>query len=116
MHQYLPLELLQPDGSVHPDRRWLLNVCTRAEVIDVERSNVQWMVPPMEYLFTDAPGERRLVVRAEEASRRAIWFEWRYFKGGFGNLVSDALWDALQTAGVRGWQPHFAYPHHIEEI
>ena len=116
VHQYLPLELLQPDGTVHPDRRWLLNVCTRAEVIDVERSNVMWLEPPMEYLFADASVDRRLVVKAEEASRRAIWFEWRYFQGGFGNLVSDALWNALQDAGVHGWAPHVDYPRHIEEL
>ncbi len=107
--------MLQPDGSPHPDKRWLLNVCARAEVVDIERSNVQWMAPPLGYRFMDGPGERNLVVKAAEATRRAIWFEWRYHKSGFGTFVSDALWDALQTAEVRGWQPHYAYSGHIEE-
>lgn len=115
VHQYLPLELLQPDGSVHPDRRWLLNICSRADVVDVERSNTQWMAPPMSHKFMDAPGERRLVVRCEEASRRALWSEWRYH-GAQREFASDALWTLLREAGVRGWQPHFAYPHHIEEV
>lgn len=116
VHQYMPYRMLQPDGSAHADRRWMLNVCTRAEVVDMERSNVQWMASPLDYRFMDAPGERQLVVKADEAARRAIWFEWRYHKGGFGNFISDALWNALQNAGVRGWQPHYAYPDHIEEV
>jgi len=33
VHQYLAYQMLQPDGSVHPDQRWMLNVCTRADVV-----------------------------------------------------------------------------------
>jgi len=62
----------------------------------------------------DASNDRRLIVKAADAARRAAWFEWRYHKRGFGNLVSDALWTALQDANVRGWQAHYAYPDHIE--
>lgn len=115
VHQYLPYQMLQPDSSVHPDKRWLLNVCTRAEVVDIERSNVQWAKPPSDRWFIDAPGERRLLVKAKEARSRAIWSEWRY-NGAQTTLISDALWNALQASGVRGWQPHFAYSRHIEEV
>lgn len=115
VHQYLPFQLLQPDGSVHGDQRWMLNVCARAEVVDVEKSNVQWMAPPLNFRFMNAPGERRLIVKAAEAAKRAFWYEWRYHNAQ-GTFTSDALWAALQSAGVRGWEPHFAFPHHIEEV
>lgn len=116
VHQYLPYVMLQPDGSVHPEPRWMLNVCTRAEAVDTERSNIQWLHPPSDRWFSDSTGERRLVVKAEEARRRAIWFEWRYHKGGSGTFVSDAFWNALQDAGVRGWEQPSDYPDHIDEV
>lgn len=114
-HQFLPYELLNPDGSVHPARRWLLNVCTRVEVIDRERSNVQWMAPPSDRWFYDAPGKALLVARATEASKRAVWHEWRYH-GQVKTFATDRLWNALKAAGIRGWQPHYSYRHQIEEV
>ena len=52
----------------------MLNVCTRADVVDVEKSNVQWMAPPLEHRFMDASNDRRLIVKAADATRRAAWF------------------------------------------
>jgi hypothetical protein len=115
VHQFLPYELLNPDGSAHPAKRWLLNVCTRVEVIDRERSNVQWMAAPSDRWFYDAPGKAYLVARADEASKRALWHEWRYH-GLEKTFVTDRLWDALKAAGIRGWQPSYSYHHHIEEV
>lgn len=115
VHQYLPFEMLNPDGSVNPARRWLLNVCTRAEVVDMVKSNVMWMAAPSDHFFYDATNKRHLVVEASEARRRAIWCEWRYnrFSEPF---VSDVFWSKVNAAGLHGWQPHYAYPDHIEEL
>ena len=115
VHHYLPLEILQPDGSVHPDKRWLLNICARAEVVDMERSNVVWM-KDTDGWFTDRTKDRHIVLKAAEAKRRAIWFEWRYHAAPSKVFISDAFWDALQAAGVRGWEPNDRYPHHMDEI
>lgn len=119
IHQFIPYEMLNPDGSVHPAKRWLLNICTRAEVINVERSNVVWM---------DFGGGRRkfgditaggrqphIIMNAGEASRRAMWCEWRYHSGTV-YIVSDRFWDAMQAEGIIGWGPHHSYLDHVEEI
>lgn len=119
VHQFIAYGMLNPDGSIHPAKRWLPNICTRAEVVNVEKSNVVW---------TDHGGGRRkfaditaggrqphIVVNADEASRRAIWSEWRYHSGRTF-LVSDRFWNAVQTEGVKGWGPDPAYPDHVEEI
>jgi hypothetical protein len=114
VHQYLPYELLNPDGSVHPAKRWLLNVCTRAECVDVEKSNVAWAPAPFDYKFMDHSNDKRLAVKADEARKRAVWFEWRY--GGYdAPLISDAFWNAVKSAGLRGWQPDHYFPDYIEE-
>jgi hypothetical protein len=116
VHSYLPYELLRPDGSVHPARRWLLNVCTRAEVIDVEKSNAGWLAGKGPRWFAENPGERKLVVRADEASRRALWCEWRYNGVGGKMIVSDRLYNAVKSAGLKGWQPDPSFPDHLQEI
>lgn len=117
VHHYLPLEILQPDGSVHPDKRWLLNICTRAEVVDEEKSDVVRSPAPSDRWFTDRTKDRHIVLKAAETKRRAIWFEWRYQNlSALSVFVSDAFWDALQAAGVRGWEPNHSYPHHMDEI
>lgn len=114
VHRYLPFELIQPDGSVHPDRRWLLNVCARAEVVDTERSNVVWLKGRMPRKFADLHGKKHLILKACEMTTRTLWYEWRYNTSP-RTFASDRLWDALQAAGIRGWQPYYSYPHHIEE-
>lgn len=116
VHQYLPFELIQPDGSVHPAKRWLLNVCTRAEVVDEAKSDVVRLTPPSNFKFGNAKNDFYLVVKAEEARKRALWFEWRYHGPGYDSpMVGDALWNAIKAAGMHGWQPHYGYKRHIKE-
>ncbi|MEP6869390.1 MAG: DUF1629 domain-containing protein [Novosphingobium sp.] len=115
VHQYLPFELLQPDGSVHPDRRWILNVCTRAEAVDVEASNVVWSPPPVDRWFGDLMGKKHIVLKAENVAGRALWCEWRY-NNSPNTFASDKFWDALQKAKARGWEPDGRDPQHMEEI
>ncbi|MEO8375033.1 MAG: DUF1629 domain-containing protein [Sphingomonas bacterium] len=115
VHQYLPYEMLQPDGSVHPAQRWLLNVCTRAEVVDVERSFVV-RLPVTNWFADKGGGEPKIVVRAAEASRRAIWCEWRYNRAD-RTLISDRLADALKAGDIHGWQfGTYHHPNHVDEI
>ncbi|MEO8373954.1 MAG: DUF1629 domain-containing protein [Sphingomonas bacterium] len=115
VHQYLPYEMLQPDSSVHPAKRWLLNVCTRAEVVDVERSFVV-RLPVTNWFADKAGGEPKIVVRAAEASRRAIWCEWRY-NWADRTLISGRLADALKAADIHGWQfGTYHHPNRVDEI
>lgn len=116
VHRFLPFEFLRPDGAAHPDRRWILNICSRAEVIDVERSHVQWMKPPLDFQFMDLPGDPLLFAKAAEASKRALWCEWRYTKGAYQSIASDALWEGLAEIGARGWAPKRGYPQQIVEV
>jgi len=116
VHQYLPYELICKDGSVHPDRRWLLNVCTRAETLDYEPSNVI-ALRDRPYFYADRTKDHHLVVRKEAVAGRALWFEYRY-RGSQGKfLLSDRFWNALDEAGCAGWRPDsFARGEHIEEL
>ncbi|MEO7690492.1 MAG: DUF1629 domain-containing protein [Sphingomonas sp.] len=118
VHQFIPYRMLNPDGSVHSAMRWLLNICTRAEVIDAEKSNVAWVASTPRRKFADiTAGGRRphVVAKADEVAKRAVWCEWRYHSGT-NFIVSDRLWSALQSGDIRGWAPHYSYPDHIEEI
>ncbi|MET4897475.1 hypothetical protein RN629_09955 [Sphingomonadaceae bacterium jetA1] len=115
VHNYIAYEMLNPDGSAHPAKRWLLNICGRSEVIDVEKSNVVQLGTGM-FADVTAGGRRPLiVVKADCAAQRAIWHEWRYHSS-HRFIVSDRFWSALQAGNIRGWSPKFGtYPDHIEE-
>ncbi len=118
VHQYLPYELICKDGSVHPNQRWMLNVCARAETLDYKRSNV---IPIRDHphWISDRTNDRYLVVRKEAVVGRAMWFEYRYRKMGSGMpfMLSDRFWDALNAAGCAGWRPQSGdYGQHIEEL
>jgi hypothetical protein len=115
VHQYLPYELIQKDGSVHPDQRWLLNVCTRTETLDYERSNVI-ALRDAPYFYGDRTKDHYLVVRKSAIEGRALWYEHRYFESNGQFLLSDRFWDALNKAGCAGWRPDYsARGQHIEE-
>lgn len=115
VHSYVAYEMVQPDGTLHPGRRWLLNICTRLELIDVGQSNVVELSSGKFADITAGGRKPHIVVKADECSERAIWFEWRYNRDAF--LVSDCFWDALQAQGIKGWSPNFgSYPDHIEEV
>ena len=123
VHQYLPYELLQPDGSVHPDRRWLLNCCTRVQAIDWEKSRVvKWQnLPFYGDLFTETERVAHIVVRKEVSQGRALWYDYLYRGvrgGGAAFTLSNALWDALNDAGCQGWRPvdMQAFRRGIEEV
>jgi hypothetical protein len=115
-HQYLQYELIQPDGSVHPQKRRLLNICTRTEALDYERSNVI-ALRDMPSFFHDRTRDTLLIFRKSVVENRAFWYEYRYrgTKGQF--LVSDRLWEALTSAGCSGWKPQSLYGcYHFEEL
>ena len=116
VHQYLPYELIQKDGSVHPDQRWLLNCCTRIESLDYERSNVI-ATKDMERFFHDRNTGHHLVVRKSVVEGRALWYDFRYENSQGNFMVSDRFWDALNAAGCAGWQPAYgALRGYIEEV
>jgi|GEM_PF-3046637 len=116
VHQYLPFELINPDGSVHPEPRWLLNVCTRAFTLDIARSNVI-VHNQLPGIYVHTSNDIKLVVHKEKVAGRALWYEYRY-QGAQGNfLMSDACWSAFQAAGISGLRPdYFDRGKHIEEL
>ena len=80
VHQYLPFELVYPDGAFHHEKRWLLNVCTRVDVFDAECSNVASLKPREVTVgdktvivyngtFYDGPSDRYLVGKKVSNSR-----------------------------------------------
>lgn len=116
VHQYLPFELINPDGSVHPEPRWLLNVCTRAFTLDVARSNI---IPRNNRpgVFVHTSNDIVLVVHKEKVAGRALWYEYRYQSAGYQFLMSDACWSAFQSAGISGLRPDYGdRGKHIEEL
>jgi Protein of unknown function (DUF1629) len=116
VHQYLPYELIQKDGSVHPDKRWLLNVCTRIEALDYERSNVI-ALRDMPRFYHDRNTGHHLVARKEAVANRALWYEYRYKNSNGQFLLSDRFWDALSASGCAGWRPEYGVRgKRIEEI
>ena len=116
VHQYLPYDLICKDGSVHPDRRWLLNVCTRIQALDLSLSNVI-ALKSLLYYFDDKAGNQHLVVKKSAVEGRALWFEYRYWSTAGQFLLTDRFWNALQEAGCAGWRPDSGQRGaHIEEI
>ncbi len=115
VHQYLPYEMINLDGSVHPAKRWLLNVCTRLELVDIERSNVV-EVKDVDTFGLVAGKPRKLIVDAKRVMGRAIWCEYRCTGTPSKTLISDQFFDALQVAEIRGWEPHYSFREHIEEL
>jgi len=122
VHQYLPFEFLNPDGSTYHEKRRLLNITTREETVRTEESNVAWS-PVNEYVprrfgdITVNGGKRHTIIDHQKAAGRALWVEWRYraVPSGLGFMVSDRLWTMLQNAGVRGWSTEFTSCPHMEE-
>lgn len=110
VHQYLPYELMMPDGSISPDRRWLLNVCTRIQAIDESRSNV---VSGATGVLGDYP-TRHLVMSRSAIAGRALWHEYRY-SWASRPVVSDAFWDTFRKNKCSGWSVQFGYPQFAEE-
>ncbi|RNJ62704.1 MAG: hypothetical protein EDM03_09490 [Porphyrobacter sp. IPPAS B-1204] len=116
VHQYLPFELINPDGSVHSEPRWLLNVCTRAFTLNIVRSNVI-VHKQLPGIYVHTSNDIKLVVHKEKVAGRALWYEYRY-QGAQGMfLMSDACWSAFQAAGISGLRPdYFDRGKHIEEL
>jgi hypothetical protein len=118
VHQYLPYELICKDGTDHPDKRWLLNVCTRLQAFDLERSNLK-VAPGRVHLLGDGFGAHKLVVRKEAVENRAIWYEYKcqFTTPCAAFTLSDRFWDALGAAGCAGWRPApYDLGRHIEEV
>lgn len=116
VHQYLPFELINPDGSVHHEPRWLLNVCTRLFTLDVARSNI---IPRNNRpgVFVHTSNDIKLVVHKEKVAGRALWYEYRYQRAGYQFLMSDACWDAFKVAGMSGLRADYGdRGKHIEEL
>ena len=110
IHQYLPFDMRTPDGAPHPDKRWLLNICSRVQLLDVERSGLTEMNTGM---LVGQPLDKLVVAKAE-AERRAVWYEYRYGLNRSHPMVSDRFWEALQAEDCKGWKPIHGWPQVAE--
>lgn len=114
IHRFHPVEItMKADGSPLPRPQFLLNCCTSIEAVDPERSKVKIKrVLPEEthpdnwWYERQMGGPLQLAVYRDKIVGRAIWWDNR-FKSLF---FSDALVEALQAAGVEGFDlsPHVA--------
>lgn len=106
VHNYLPVEVIMPDGSLAASR-WLLNICTRIDTIAVDKSeDVREIFPPMmarkfpgwsRYNSDLQPGRTKIAVYRDRIAGRAIWFE---YKLGWA-MCSDKLHDWIVDNNVR---------------
>jgi hypothetical protein len=120
VHQYLPFEILQPDGSLYHTQYWLLNICNRVDSIDFEHSeNLHAFYWPdsdivMSYGFnTFRANEQRpkFVIAKDRVAGMAFWFDPKLRLPGL--IVSDALKQKLEAVGATGWN---FYDYAEEEI
>ena len=127
VHQYIPVEFINPNSGPKIEPYWVVNVCTRMVATNLEKSNlkVKEIVD-----FTDYPDGRYtkffgkklpcmtyfeeeymvLKLNKDVLAGRAIWVEWKL---GYG-FLTDAFVEALRQAGI---EPDYAHnDFHAEEI
>lgn len=107
VHRFHPIDIAMADGRPLDRPHFLLNCCTRVEALDPERSNVRkdglrpdgswgpfWWYHPISGLF------KNLCVHKGLIEGRAMWHDIRLQK----LFVSDEVFEALISAGVKGFQ------------
>lgn len=110
-NRYFPFEFVDREGKPLPERRWLLNITSRLDTIDVERSGPNIVDPKGDTVWVNS-GPTSLVFDKQRIAGRAIWYEWRYVHAGIA--VTDAFWTAMQKAKCTGWAP--TWKEHFPEV
>ena len=127
VHQYVPVQFVNPKGGPELEPYWIVNVCTRLVATNLEFSNLK---EKSRVDFTDFPDGRYttffgaklpcvsgptdtkmiLKVNKDVLAGRAIWKEWK-LKYCF---LTDAFVRAPREAGI---EPGYAHnDFHAEEI
>lgn len=109
-NRYLPFEFIDRAGRPLPDRRWLLNVTSRLDTIDVGRSAANIVDPIGETVWVNQ-GPQDLVLDKGRIAGRSIWYEWRFVYECI--VVTDAFWSAMKKAKCSGWAPR---GEHMPEV
>jgi hypothetical protein len=105
VHQYLPLDVLQKDGTPLPEPRYLLNVCTRLDTVDPERSDLHVCEVTGKYLGFRS-SKTKPSFQKDKVRGHALWWDYRVSC----LLMSDALADIIKANGFRGWDLQYHYP------
>lgn len=114
IHNYVPLEVTMPDGSLVAENWFLLNICSRLDTIAVEQSEhivETWPKPNCNLYFVGS--KEGAVAYANRIGDHALWCE---YKSG-DVIISNDLVNALITAGIFAYYgDRLDYIHPIKEI
>lgn len=107
LHQFIPIKLFWNDGTEVPRDYWIINVCARLDTVAEMHSSVRRYpehpnpYDPDRFSYRFKQGPRTLAVYRDRIEGHAMWWDWRTV-GGF--MWSDALWEAVEAAGLKGWE------------
>jgi hypothetical protein len=104
VHQYLPVEVYHPYGSLF-ERRWLLNICSRLDTFAAEHSNIV-VSPHGRYSIGKDPFQ--VSAWAAKASGHALWCEYRVPL----RMASETFREEANRKNIHG----FAFKRHVSEI
>ncbi|HXD03127.1 MAG TPA: DUF1629 domain-containing protein [Novosphingobium sp.] len=108
VHQYLPCELYQPDGSPIPERRWILNNCNRFDSVALGHCNVVELSQTGK--IAKGNGKTDIKVWRDVVAGHALWTDWRIMNSPL--YVADALVERLRAMAAHGWR----FDHHLPEF
>lgn len=104
VHQYLPAEIYNSDGSFR-ERRWLLNICNQLDTLVPEHSNIV-VSPYGRYMIGN--GAFQVSAWKEKIDRHAIWNEYRVPM----RIIHDQMYEGIKRNNIRGWD----FSKKIDEI
>ena len=127
VHQYIPVQFVNPKGGPELEPYWIVNVCTRLVATNLEFSNLKEKsnhdfanFPDGRYTTffgaklpcVSGPTDTKMILKVNKdvLAGRAIWAEWKL---SFC-FLTDAFVEALREAGI---EPGYAHnDFHAEEI
>jgi len=108
--QFIPVQIVLPDGSPYNDAYFVWDVYRKVDAVDPSCEGVKNVVagtPNGNHLWTFSQGPRsrdRLAVRKDMIGGMAVWKDFR-FRPQY-NFISDAMHAAFQGAGVKDYESY----------
>ncbi len=107
VHQFVPVEMLNRDGSPYGGKFWFWSICTMLDVINPELGGVykrgSEKYPDIyDWVIRSGEGMReKLAVYKDKIAGRAMWYDKRMY----GNMFfCDALVDHMRAENMTGWE------------
>ncbi len=108
VHQFIPFELLNKDGSPYEAQFYFYNICTEVDAVNPVLGGLEqqfYVDDPQKrpdcYHWKAKPGYKNLAVFKDRIAGRAMWTDCRYVVGHF---FSEALLTRMRTDGMEGWR------------